>query len=563
MRITANSESKYPLLGSLLEEIGEAVSNSPNFCKALIESSGVRDDDVYEALNLNTNPWIEVDVVENSDGRGKYDPNRPNTILISKEIVDRLSSPGGVSASRECAIVLCRGILHWLAKAEWSQPSSPPGAAFELLVATNDDLQFPSHEVGGSQLSPGANVSEADPSQRRKSVSYKLGATILDVAKQHLGKKYAFTPTPQYDQPDWPGPFDCAEYVSYCAFRAYDIPYGVVIDPISKYNSYTGYWKRDAEKLGIMISWRDALHIPGAILLRFPPSGEPPPYGHIAISLGNGEDIYEARGAKYGVVKSKATGREWNTGVLIPGVLYDTPDGTGGENLIFKVLQPLAGYSPCVEQIEQRLADLEYLAPIQIDGVYDLVTAKAVSAFQNHVGIAVDGEVGPDTGRALGLGEIWDKAPVPGKPALSAPPPDSDSAIAAEILVLARTLYGEARGEPLKGIQAVANVIINRVNSGRYPNTISKVCLQRRQFSCWNIDDPNYKLISKLKFGDNSQFDEIYKVAQSAVMGELPNIIGDALHYHATSITPSWIKNSPRASEVATIGNHRFWSNIR
>ena len=61
--------------------------------------------------------------------------------------------------------------------------------------------------------------------------------------------------------------------------------------------------------------------------------------------------------------------------------------------------------------------------------------------------------------------------------------------------VLARTLYGEARGEGLPGIEAVACVILNRVAfakaRGRYwwGNTVSQVCLKPGQFSCWNAGD--------------------------------------------------------------------------
>ena len=355
-----------------------------------------------------------------------------------------------------------------------------------------------------------------------QAISHRLGATILDIAKRHLGQPYEFTPTPNYDDPHWKGPFDCAEYVSYCAYRAYEIPYGVVPDPANRFNSYSGYWQRDAEKQGIKISWRDALHIPGALLLRYPPGNEPPPYGHVAISLGNGGDTYEARGKQFGVMKHTAIGRSWNTGVLIPGVLYDLPEGLGSELLLFKVLDPPAGYSPIVEEIQKRLVGLGLLAEPQVNGLYDVVTAKAVSAFQDRKGVVSDGEVGPETGGLLGLGDIWKKAPVPDKPGLAEVLPDAPTNVDAEILTLARTLYGEARGEPREGIEAVANVILNRVLSNRYPNTIAKVCLQRLQFSCWNDNDPNRKIISRLMPGDNPIFDIVLQIATRAVLGGLP-----------------------------------------
>ncbi|MDY6408142.1 MAG: cell wall hydrolase [Pseudomonadota bacterium] len=63
-----------------------------------------------------------------------------------------------------------------------------------------------------------------------------------------------------------------------------------------------------------------------------------------------------------------------------------------------------------------------------------------------------------------------------------------------ETEILAKTLYGEARGEGISGLEAVANVILNRV---KHPcwwgKSIQEVCLKPMQFSCWNTDDPNRK----------------------------------------------------------------------
>ncbi len=69
-----------------------------------------------------------------------------------------------------------------------------------------------------------------------------------------------------------------------------------------------------------------------------------------------------------------------------------------------------------------------------------------------------------------------------------------------EINILAKTLYGEARGEGLSGLEAVANTIINRVNTAKakggrfwWGNDIISVCQKPYQFSCWNKKDPNRK----------------------------------------------------------------------
>ena len=62
-----------------------------------------------------------------------------------------------------------------------------------------------------------------------------------------------------------------------------------------------------------------------------------------------------------------------------------------------------------------------------------------------------------------------------------------------EIDILARTIWGEARGEGSQGMQAVANVIQNRVKQGGWWGaTFAEVCKKKSQFSCWNEGDPNH-----------------------------------------------------------------------
>ena len=63
------------------------------------------------------------------------------------------------------------------------------------------------------------------------------------------------------------------------------------------------------------------------------------------------------------------------------------------------------------------------------------------------------------------------------------------------LLHLAKTIYGEARGENVETMLAVGWVIRNRLTAKRYGDTYKDVVLQRKQFSCWNENDPNYKVI--------------------------------------------------------------------
>ena len=66
-----------------------------------------------------------------------------------------------------------------------------------------------------------------------------------------------------------------------------------------------------------------------------------------------------------------------------------------------------------------------------------------------------------------------------------------------DLLHLAKTIYGEARGESIETMLAVGWVIRNRLQAKRYGSTYKDVVLQPKQFSCWNKDDPNYKVIKR------------------------------------------------------------------
>ncbi len=127
--------------------------------------------------------------------------------------------------------------------------------------------------------------------------------------------------------------------------------------------------------------------------------------------------------------------------------------------------------------------------------------------------------------------------------------------------VLARTLWGEARGESKQGKEAVASVIINRSKlPKRYGGTIKEVCKQRKQFSCWNSGDPNLPKLLKVTVSDPI-FAECLEIAKTAVDGKLVDSTNGAKHYYAYKAIPipSWaIGKTPSA----TIGNHRFYNDI-
>jgi len=421
---------------------------------------------------------------------------------------------------------------------------------FEALVV------FPDVAVPGGDAKP---VSESDR-------PLPTGEAILEIAKRHVGQKYAHGPV-DYTDAKWPGAFDCAEFASYCAYRAYRILFGTrPTSNAAKADAYTGYWKEDTLATpGATVPLQTALNTPGAFLLRYPPKGEP--MGHIAISEGDGVHIYEAHSTKRGLIEGVATGRRWDTGVLLPGVTYKTGAGgaggpPGGQQqaarlLIYRLLDPLAGFDDTVQKLQEALVQKGFLTEHDVNGIFDQPTYQAALRFQEAQELLVDGEIGPETGRLL-LGAAWDEVRAQ-TDAGDDVPATSDR----DLLTMARTLFGEARGEPTQGKEAVASVILNRSRSGRYPSNIADVCLQSFQFSCWNKNDPNRPKMLALKPKSDKNFDECLAAADRVIRGLVPDRTDGALHYHTKSVKPKWVAASPKARISAIIGNHIFYTGVR
>lgn len=119
--------------------------------------------------------------------------------------------------------------------------------------------------------------------------------------------------------------------------------------------------------------------------------------------------------------------------------------------------------------------------------------------------------------------------------------------------IAARTIAGEARGEPYEGQVAVGCVILNRWRIGM-ADSLFETCLQPYQFSCWNTGDPNRRYISKMRTSDN-----VYQTAMKALMEAIEDPLqhGPITHYHAESITPAWAKSMRRAIQI---GRHIFYT---
>ena len=115
---------------------------------------------------------------------------------------------------------------------------------------------------------------------------------------------------------------------------------------------------------------------------------------------------------------------------------------------------------------------------------------------------------------------------------------------------LARNIYFESANQSQLGKLAVGLVVMNRVRSDRYPNTICGVVNQRSQFSWVNDGKSNVP-------NNDWAWEQSQKMAKSILNGEAEFIgFGDAMHYHADYVSPSWSK---RMNQVTQVDQHIFY----
>lgn len=133
-----------------------------------------------------------------------------------------------------------------------------------------------------------------------------------------------------------------------------------------------------------------------------------------------------------------------------------------------------------------------------------------------------------------------------------------------DIVVLAQTLYGEARGEwkhvGLTAFIAVGNVVVNRWRQKAwFGKTVEEVCLKPWQFSCWNVDDPNRVILEEL---DRSSEDALFKIclqtAEGVLLLEWPDLTKGADHYYADTLLspPEWARQKTASVHL---GHHIFF----
>ena len=183
-----------------------------------------------------------------------------------------------------------------------------------------------------------------------------------------------------------------------------------------------------------------------------------------------------------------------------------------------------------VSQIQEKLKRWGYYNG-SIDGIYGSKTLSAVKAFQRKNGLTVDGIAGQKTLSAMGINSS------------SSGSNAGNNTNSNDLNLLARVIYGEARGEPYTGQVAVGAVIMNRVKHNSFPNTLASVIYQSGAFDAVADGQVNLSPDSTAK-----------KAAQDAINGWDPSY-GAIYYFNPSTATNKWIWSRPL---TVVIGKHRF-----
>ena len=138
------------------------------------------------------------------------------------------------------------------------------------------------------------------------------------------------------------------------------------------------------------------------------------------------------------------------------------------------------------------------------------------------------------------------------------PPPETTDD--RHIDILARTMWGEARNQGAVGMMAVACVVLNRLEVSKkkpgfwWGGSVAEICLKPKQFSCWNMDDPNRERMIKVTEAD-PRFVDCKMLARQAVTRGVFDFTMGATHYHTKAVKPDW--SGP--GQTVVIRDHVFF----
>ncbi|MBQ9950475.1 MAG: spore cortex-lytic enzyme [Clostridia bacterium] len=168
-----------------------------------------------------------------------------------------------------------------------------------------------------------------------------------------------------------------------------------------------------------------------------------------------------------------------------------------------------------------------------VDGIFGAQTESSVKSFQRSNGLSADGVVGDATAKALGMD-------IKSTQTSSSSNSGSNSS---NVYLLAKLIYAESRGEPYKGQVAVGSVVLNRVESSSFPNSMAGVIYQSGAFSV--VADGQINL---------SPNETALKAARDALNGWDPTN-GCLYYYNPAKTSNKWIRSRPI---MLTIGEHVF-----
>lgn len=197
---------------------------------------------------------------------------------------------------------------------------------------------------------------------------------------------------------------------------------------------------------------------------------------------------------------------------------------------VYVVVYKQGSTGQTVRTIQQKLKNWGYYTG-KVDGIYGAKTKEAVKYFQRRNGLTVDGIAGNKTLRAMGISTT------------TASTGNSGNYSNSDLTLLARLISGEARGESYTGKVAVGAVVLNRVKSSSFPNTISGVIYQPYAFTAVSDGQINVP-------PDNS----CYEAAKAAMNGWDPTY-GAIYYYNPATATSKWIFSR---KTTVTIGKHVF-----
>ena len=199
------------------------------------------------------------------------------------------------------------------------------------------------------------------------------------------------------------------------------------------------------------------------------------------------------------------------------------------QNATVETLSKYGSRGSEVTQIQTKLKRWGYYSG-NIDGIYGTQTVNAVKYFQRKNGLTADGIAGPATLKAMGI-------------MTSSSSSSSSSSYNSNLNLLSRVIYGESRGEPYTGQVAVGAVVMNRIKSSSFPNTLSGVVYQTGAFDAVKDGQVNLTPDSTAR-----------KAAQDAMNGWDPSY-GAIYYFNPSTATNKWIWSRPM---TVTIGKHRF-----